>query len=114
MFDSKCTDTGVGIPPEHLPHIFERFKQVDSSNVRAHGGLGLGLAIVDYLVRQQAGAVYADSEGSERERLSPSSFLDYGGSNQQLSCDLLSYLPTERECDRWKSAVACAGRETKG
>ena len=57
-------DTGVGISPEHLPHIFERFRQVDSSNVRAHGGLGLGLAIVDYLVRQQGGAVFATSGGS--------------------------------------------------
>jgi PAS domain S-box-containing protein len=56
-------DTGVGIEAEHLPHIFERFRQVDSSNVRAHGGLGLGLAIVDYLVRQQAGTVCAKSEG---------------------------------------------------
>ena len=66
-FDShvrlEVTDTGVGIPAEHLPHIFERFRQVDSSNVRAHGGLGLGLAIVDYLVRQQGGAVSAESEG---------------------------------------------------
>jgi CheY-like chemotaxis protein len=53
----------VGIAPEHLPHIFERFRQVDSSNVRAHGGLGLGLAIVDYLVRQQAGKVSAHTEG---------------------------------------------------
>lgn len=59
----EVKDTGVGIAPENLPHIFERFKQVDSSNVRAHGGLGLGLAIVDYLVRQQAGTVYAQSEG---------------------------------------------------
>jgi CheY-like chemotaxis protein len=57
------TDTGVGIEPEHLPHIFERFRQVDSSNVRAHGGLGLGLAIVEYLVRQQSGTVSAASEG---------------------------------------------------
>src|SRR5690242_20287817 len=62
----QVTDTGVGIAPEHLPHIFERFKQVDSSNVRAHGGLGLGLAIVDYLVRQQAGSVFAESEGVGR------------------------------------------------
>jgi CheY-like chemotaxis protein len=51
------------IAAEHLPQIFERFRQVDSSNVRAHGGLGLGLAIVDYLVRQQGGKVVAESEG---------------------------------------------------
>ena len=59
----EIRDTGVGIAPEHMPHIFERFRQVDSSNVRAHSGLGLGLAIVDYLVRQQAGTVWAESEG---------------------------------------------------
>lgn len=59
----KVTDTGVGIAAENLPFIFERFRQVDSSNVRAHGGLGLGLAIVDYLVRQQAGSVIAESAG---------------------------------------------------
>lgn len=56
-------DTGIGIAPQDLPHIFERFHQVDSSNMRAHGGLGLGLAIVDYLVKQQAGIVSAESEG---------------------------------------------------
>jgi PAS domain S-box-containing protein len=59
-------DTGVGIDAEHLPHIFERFRQVDSSNVRAHGGLGLGLAIVEYLVRQQGGSVTAESEGVDK------------------------------------------------
>ena len=59
----EIKDTGVGIAAEHLPYVFERFRQVDSSNVRAHGGLGLGLAIVDYLVRQQGGTVCAESEG---------------------------------------------------
>ena len=60
----EVKDTGIGIAPQDLPHIFERFRQVDSSNVRAHGGLGLGLAIVDYLVKQQAGVVSAASEGA--------------------------------------------------
>jgi PAS domain S-box-containing protein len=59
----EVKDTGIGIAPEHLPHIFERFRQVDASSVRAHSGLGLGLAIVDYLVRQQGGTVAAMSGG---------------------------------------------------
>ena len=59
----EIADSGVGIPAEDLPYIFERFRQVDASNVRTHGGLGLGLAIVDYLVRQQAGTVCAKSDG---------------------------------------------------
>ena len=59
----EVKDSGVGIAAENLPHIFERFRQGDSSNVRAHGGLGLGLAIVDYLARQQGGTVAARSEG---------------------------------------------------
>jgi PAS domain S-box-containing protein len=57
------SDTGVGISPEALPHVFERFHQADSSNTRAHGGLGLGLAIVRHLVESQGGSVSAQSPG---------------------------------------------------
>jgi CheY-like chemotaxis protein len=56
-------DTGTGIAPEHLPHIFERFRQVDSTTTRAHGGLGLGLAIVRHLVEAHGGSVSANSAG---------------------------------------------------
>ncbi|HXD32700.1 MAG TPA: ATP-binding protein [Pyrinomonadaceae bacterium] len=56
-------DTGVGISSEFLPHVFERFRQADSSTTRAHGGLGLGLSIVKHMVEQHGGQVSAESEG---------------------------------------------------
>jgi CheY-like chemotaxis protein/anti-sigma regulatory factor (Ser/Thr protein kinase) len=59
----RVQDNGVGIEPSVLPHIFERFRQADSSTVRAHSGLGLGLAIVHHLVREHNGTVTADSRG---------------------------------------------------
>ncbi len=59
-------DSGQGIPPEFLPHVFERFRQVDSSITRTHGGLGLGLAIVKQLVELHGGTVRADSQGEGR------------------------------------------------
>jgi len=59
-------DTGEGIDPDFLPHIFERFSQADSSSSRSHRGLGLGLAIVKNLVEMHGGWVRADSPGEGR------------------------------------------------
>ncbi|MBV9864179.1 MAG: GAF domain-containing protein [Abitibacteriaceae bacterium] len=57
------TDNGVGISPQFLPHIFERFRQQDSTLTRSFKGLGMGLAIVRYLVEMHGGMVYATSAG---------------------------------------------------
>jgi CheY-like chemotaxis protein/two-component sensor histidine kinase len=62
----RVQDAGVGIPREHLPHIFEPFRQVDSSTTRAHGGLGLGLALVRHLVEAHGGTVEVHSDGPGR------------------------------------------------
>jgi PAS domain S-box-containing protein len=56
-------DNGMGIKPEFLPHVFDRFRQADSSTTRRHGGLGLGLAIVRQLVEIHGGSVRAKSAG---------------------------------------------------
>jgi CheY-like chemotaxis protein len=58
------TDTGPGIAPEFLPHVFERFRQADGSTTRTHGGLGLGLAIVRHLVELHGGLIAAENVNS--------------------------------------------------
>jgi signal transduction histidine kinase/CheY-like chemotaxis protein len=59
----RVADTGVGIHPDFVPHVFERFRQADSSTTRTHGGLGIGLAIVRHLVELHGGTVGAESAG---------------------------------------------------
>lgn len=56
-------DSGCGISPEFLPHVFDRFRQADSSSTRSHDGLGLGLAIVRHLAELHGGTVSVESEG---------------------------------------------------
>lgn len=59
------SDTGQGVSPELLPHIFERFRQGDSSSTRRHGGLGLGLTIAHELVMMHGGEIQAESDGPD-------------------------------------------------
>ena len=57
------SDTGIGIPPEHLPHVFTRFYRVDKSRSRAGGGSGIGLTIAKHLVEAHGGRIWATSPG---------------------------------------------------
>ncbi len=60
----RVTDTGEGIPAEHLPHVFERFYRADTARDRDHGGSGIGLAIVKALVEAHRGRISAASSGT--------------------------------------------------
>ena len=58
----SVTDTGIGIEPEHLPHLFDRFYRSDQARTRSRGGTGLGLAIAKEFVVAHGGTIDVDSE----------------------------------------------------
>jgi signal transduction histidine kinase len=62
----RVSDSGIGIAPEHLPHIFERFYRVDKSRSRAGGGSGIGLTIARHLIEAHGGSLWAESAGPEK------------------------------------------------
>ena len=82
------TDTGVGIKPDFLPHVFERFRQADGSTTRHYGGLGLGLAIVRHLVELHGGTVYAQSAGEMQGSIFTVRFPSMLAPEQQLEPQL--------------------------
>jgi len=62
----QVTDTGIGIMPAFLPHVFQRFSQAEGTITRVHGGLGLGLAIVRHLIEMHGGTVKVESPGQDQ------------------------------------------------
>jgi signal transduction histidine kinase len=62
----SVADSGIGIAPEHLPHVFERFYRVDRARSRALGGSGIGLTIAKALVEAHGGRIWAESAGLGR------------------------------------------------
>jgi hypothetical protein len=66
QIEITVTDTGIGIEPQFLPYVFERFRQADSASTRKYGGLGLGLAIAHHIIELHGGGISASSPGRDQ------------------------------------------------
>jgi signal transduction histidine kinase len=92
----RVEDTGIGIPPEFLPYVFDRFSQADGGATRRHGGLGLGMAIVRHLVELHGGTVKAESAG---ENLGATFTITLPARLQVGTGDELDVMPVKAEED---------------
>ena len=66
QIEITVSDTGVGIEPQFLPYVFERFRQADSTSTRKYGGLGLGLAVAHHIIELHGGSISASSPGRDQ------------------------------------------------
>ncbi|MCC6175531.1 MAG: HAMP domain-containing protein [Chloroflexi bacterium] len=116
------TDTGIGIPAEHLPRVFDRFYRVDPARSRATGGTGLGLAIVRHIVESYGGTVTAQSEPGRGSRFTvyvpaaqPSASADSappaGSGASEREAPGLTRPAAPAPADRAASAAPPSGRE---
>ncbi|OQW51911.1 MAG: hypothetical protein A4S09_09600 [Proteobacteria bacterium SG_bin7] len=99
----KVSDEGKGIPPDFLPFIFNQFSQADSASTRAHGGLGLGLSIVESLVKLQNGTVTAKNSNLEKGAIFTITFPALSGNIQLYDSE-----PSEKK-NKTKSTPALKG-----
>jgi CheY-like chemotaxis protein len=93
----RVSDTGIGIPADRLPEVFEMFAQVERSSARAQGGLGIGLALVRRLVEMHGGSVVAQSAGPGQ------------GSRFEVRLPTVAPLAALARGDRARDAAAAAG-----
>lgn len=100
----RIIDTGIGIEPEFLPYMFERFRQADSKTTRSHGGLGLGLAIVRNLVELHGGHIFADSPGLGKGSTFVVQFLCLQDTNDAIADPCFE--SSSIECDRSTSELS--------
>ncbi|MEG4317554.1 MULTISPECIES: response regulator [unclassified Microcoleus] len=91
----QIIDSGIGIDPDFLPYVFDRFRQADSTTTRSYGGLGLGLAIVRHLVEQHGGKVRAENNTDKGAKFTVS--LPVAEDNGQGAVDDYSQLNDAKE-----------------